>query len=82
MFGQTSVGQKMSPQSVWDRYKSEIFTCKQTPVHIYSIHTILLCVVSNIINSSIPSRILETPKDVEVLTVQLSVDNPVNLCFL
>jgi len=34
------------------------------------------------INSSIPSKILETPEDVEVLTVQLPVDNPVSLCLL
>jgi len=36
------------------------------------------------INSSIPSKILETPEDDKVLTVELhvSVDNSVNLCLL
>ena len=34
------------------------------------------------INSSIPSKVLPTPEDIEVLTVQITMDNSLNLCPL
>ena len=33
-------------------------------------------------NNSIPSKIIPTPEDIEVLSVQLLFENPINLCLL